>query len=312
MRPFQFQFFILIICIILIRCSSPSINISKGTVQSFDISPDGTSILFTWDFGDKVHLFKSEINGHNPKKLIDSGDKISLYNARFSPSGGKIIFLVSILNSFNSSIWIANNDGNATRQITDTSGIKTEAIFSQNEKRIYFVQANEYGSYSPLVSKAAHDFDIYSLILGDNKVVKLTDLRAYSLSRISEVDSNKLLFAMHTKNRGIFFYKSNDETLDQILVTNDTLSHSSSYSNPIMIDENTVICVSYYALKEINLKTKKEKRILRSNGSQFNIIRYNEKLKRIFFQKKDDLNVIHSINLDGSGLINIPITVKDY
>jgi len=306
------QFFLLIICTLVISCSSPSTKINRGSIQSFDISPDGTSILFTWDSGNKVHLFKSKINGHNPKQLFNSNNQISVYNARFSPSGEKIIFLVSVPKSLNSSIWIANNDGYDTRQITDTSGIKTEAIFSHNEKRIYFVQANEYGSYSPLVGRAAHDFDIYSLTLGENKIIKISDLKAYSLSRISEVDSNKLLLAMHTKNKGIFFYKENDEILNQILVTNDSLSHSSSYSNPIMIDENNIICVSYYVLKGIDLKTKKEKRILRSNGSQFNTIRYNEKLKRIFFQKKDNLNVIHSMNLDGSDLINIPITVKDY
>lgn len=77
----------------------------------------------------------------------------------------------------------------------------------------------------------------------------------------------------------------------------------------VVVDSVNIICSSNYELMRFNTKSKVVKRILESTGSHFKIIRYNEKLGKIFFQKRDDSNNIYSIDINGSNLKKISINV---
>ncbi|KIO79008.1 hypothetical protein TH53_00115 [Pedobacter lusitanus] len=304
------KIYLLSIAIITVTCSNPEISKMKDGLESFDVSPDGKSLIFTWNIGGKSCLFHSDIDGKNPKLLINSDKHISVYRPRFSPDGRKIVFVGGIPDTFNGAIWIANISGDSLKQITDTSGIKTEAVFSNNGESIYFAQANEYASYSPLANRAAHDFDIYSVALNGGEVSKISDLKAYSLANISDVDSNRLILDMKGTESGVFFYEKGKSVLNKVSFKNDSLSYSKGYSNPILINKDNIICASYYVLVDIDMKIQQEKVILPSDNSSIRVIRYNKGLGRLFIQKGDKLNYIHSMNLDGSDLKNIPIFIN--
>lgn len=298
------------VVIFMASCSDPQPGKLKDGLESFDVSPDGKSLIFAWNIGGKASLFQADADGKNPELLIDSSQKISVYRPRFSPDGRKIVFVGGMSDTFNGAIWVANINGDSLRQITDTSGIKTEATFSHDGKSIYFAQANEYAAYSPLANRTAHDFDIYSAALGERKVSKISNLKAYSLANISDIDSNRLLLDLQGKESGIFFYEKSKSVLNKVSIRNDSLSYSKGYSNPILINSDNIICASYYVLVNIDMKSQQEKVILPSDNSGINVIRYHKKSGRLFFKRGDHSNYIYSMNLDGSDLKSIPIFIN--
>lgn len=306
----RLRLILLLVAVFMANCSHPKPSKVQDDLESFDISPDGKSLIFAWNVGGKPCLFQAKSDGRNPKLLVDSSKDIAVYKPRFSPDGRKIVFIGGIPDTFNSALWIVNLNGDSLKQITDTSGIKTEATFSNNGKNIYFAQANEYASYSPLASRAAHDFNIYSVVLSKGEVSKISNLKAYSLANISEVDSNRLILDIQGKESGVFFYEKGKSVLNKVSIKNDSLSYAKGYSNPILISNNNLICTSYYVLVNIDLKNQKEKVILPFDNSSIHNIRYHKKSGRLFFQKGGHSNYIYAMNPDGSGLKNILISIN--
>ncbi|WP_133576468.1 TolB-like translocation protein [Pedobacter metabolipauper] len=200
------------------------------------------------------------------------------------------------------------SDGGNLKQVTDTNSLKMEAIFSNDKKNIYYTRADEYAAYSPIGVAAPHKFDIYKLELNSNKITKITNLKAYSIYYLTDIDSLTMAFNMGDKERGIYFYEKRSEVLNRLVTKNDTLANSTLYSEPAFIDRNHIICNSNYKLVTIHLLSKYEKSILSSDGGQFIALRFNKKLNRIFFMKEDNEFLIRSINVDGTGLkeINVP------
>lgn len=307
----RLRLILLLVAVFMANCSHPEPSKVQDDLESFDISPDGKSLIFAWNIGGKPCLFQAKSDGRNPKLLVDSSKGIAVYKPRFSPDGRKIVFIGGMSGTFNSALWIVNLNGDSLKQITDTSGIKTEATFSHDGKNIYFAQANEYASYSPLTSRAAHDFDIYSVVLSKGEVSKISNLKAYSLANISEVDSNRLILDIKGKESGVFFYEKVKSVLTKVSIKNDSLSYAKGYSNPIFIRNDNLICTSYYLLVNIDMKSQKEKVIIQSDNSPIHNIRYHKKSGRLFFQKGGHSNYIYSMNPEGSDLKGISIFINN-
>ncbi|TDQ08059.1 TolB-like translocation protein [Pedobacter metabolipauper] len=280
----------------------------ENRLDSFDITADGKHIVFSRFFNGKIMLYKANIDGTDIKLLVDTTIDLDCKSPRFSPDGEEIVFIGYAGKSFKSSIWRVSINGDNLKQLTDTNSLKMEAIFSNDKKNIYYTLADEFKAYSPIARAAPHKFDVYSLDLHNNKIAKVTNLKAYSIYHITDVDSLTMVFNMGDKEGGIFFYGKRSGVLNRLVTKNDTLTNSTGYFDPAFIDQNHIICSSYYELVTIDLLSKYEKLILPSNGRQFTARRYNKKLNRIFFMKSDDEYTIQSINLDGTDLkeINIP------
>lgn len=81
------------ITILMANCSdSRSVKKDDDGLKTFDISPDGTSFVFTRTSGGKTRLFRSGVDGKDSKLLIDPATRI--YNPRFSSNGKRIVFVV--------------------------------------------------------------------------------------------------------------------------------------------------------------------------------------------------------------------------
>lgn len=274
-----------------------------NTLNSFDISPNGKHIVFSYAFNSKGSLYKANIDGTEVKLLTDSNSTFFSESPRCSPDGESIVFLRSTPGSLKSSMWLTNINGDNLTQLTDSSNLIMEAVFSKDGQYIYFTRANDYAAYSPIGRKAPH-----SLRLKDNKTSKISNLKAYGLYSISDI-GNQILFNMRGEEEGVFFYKKDGGRLNKVVTVNDTLTNSTGYSNPLMIDTAKLIAASYYQLVSIDLNSKIEALVLPSNGNHFKVVRYNQINDKLYFTKTDGTNSIYSVNLDGSDLRDIPIRI---
>lgn len=279
-------------------CNKDGENMNE--LSSFDISPNGDFIVYSRIKNHKSSLYKAKIDGSDIK-LLASEEKYSFFNPKITLDGQYVFYIGSNEENMRSSIWKFNFD-TGSRKIFEDVGYISEIIFSRYNNNIFYIKAKEYDSYSPIVSRSFHNFDIYSLSDDTEKTKKISSLNAYGISDLQEFDENKFILSQRGvgSENGIFYYSDNFKTeLKKITTTNDTLRNSTGYSNPVVLDNYSLICASYYQLVKIDLNTRLEKTILPSNGYHFKQINYNKKLKKIFFTKRDNTDNLYSIDING-------------
>jgi TolB protein len=84
-----------------------------------------------------------------------------------------------------------NKDGSDIKQITTKDENITEAIFSPDGKKIYFLQSGYYGSYSPIAQAHPHKFDIFSINIDGSDEKKITNYNAYDIRSLSITSDGK-------------------------------------------------------------------------------------------------------------------------
>ena len=71
------------------RCLGPFQDIEDGEVES--VSPDGSTVVFLRTLGRQLWLMGA--NGEMPRKLYDAGDRSYYWNVRWSPDGGRLLYI---------------------------------------------------------------------------------------------------------------------------------------------------------------------------------------------------------------------------
>lgn len=288
-------------------CSNDKQIISLG-IGSFDITPDGKSIIYTFRKSARMLIYKANIDGTQSSLLVGDGVDIQYYNPNCSEDGKKLVFVGSKGGNVNSAVFTCNVDGSNLEKLTPDSALVMETIFSLNGDTVYFTQAGEYKNYSPIASKAPHMFDIYRINLKNKSISKRTNEAAYSMYGLADVDNNRWILNLNME--GCYFYNKDGSGMEKIVIANDTLDNSKSFSDPVIIDEDNILASSYYRLVIVNHRNKTEKLVAPFNGRQIRTIRYNKILNKIFYTLDSDTSSIHSINLDGTGREDITIVAQ--
>ncbi|WP_161987510.1 TolB family protein [Arcticibacter tournemirensis] len=274
------------------------------------LSADGANIVFSWVNNGQASVYQANIDGSEPEILAESEAGISFLNPKVSTSGNKIVFVGFEEGAVNSSVWMINKDGSGMKQLTDNKTIRTEAMFSLSEDSVFFCQANDYKSYSPIGRRAAHSYDIYSLSMANGVVDKITNLASYGLYYITNFSNNEIIFNSIDTEEGLFIFSKSGDSIRRIIPRNKGDRDMLSYSNPVVIDSTLIACSSYYELLLIDLKTGEEKEIGRSPSGEFRSLSFNKGDKRLYFIVSGKKNRVFSINLDGTGLNEIPLDIK--
>lgn len=298
--------------IVFIRCNQNNeqqIGYKNG-LGSFDVNESIDQLLFTFTINGKSSLYKSEIDGSKVKEFIKISDSTLLFRPRYSPDGKKIVFISGQHGHEDSSLWIVNTDGSGLTKLAH--GLITEAVFSFDNDNIYFGKAAVYKNFSPLASRNAHDFDVYCIKLKDRQIKKITNLNAYQLSSIIDVNDNELIIDLFPE--GVFFYKKHGSAeLSKISPTNNKKRNSNSYTRPVAINERSVSLVSYYELISFRLSDNEEKLIFSTHGTnQFGTVRSLRKRNRLIFSYSNNNAVLYSIGLDGKGMEIIKLGIKNW
>lgn len=307
----KFLLIVFALYVFLISCASTEIEPLENGIQNFDVNPNG-GLIVAWTINNVTKLYKSNSAGYYSRVLTteDKNDSTSFFNPKISLDGLKIAFISRQPTELGGSIGLINMDGDSIKQLTDTSHIKLEMIFANDNNKIIFTQANDYTSYSPVGSTAAHNFDVYSIGLDGIGLRRITSLATYSMYGLAELDSNKIVFSDFSQSgRNLYIYDTDKQKSSKIKTLKYSLAGENEYSSPIIISKNKLICLSFSRLTEINLVTNAERQILPALGD-LKFIRFNAKLNKLFFVKTNKNGVIYSINLDGSQLKRHPILIK--
>lgn len=161
-------------------------------ITSISFSDNNQTFIFTYN----NHAYISNIDFTNIKPITQHSTEKHNLNHVLSNDGSKILFIArnSVTSSF---LYIMNSDGSDIQQVTyGKEGTKNiiEAIFSEDDKKIYFLNAGYYGHYSPIASSRPHDFDVYSINIDGSNLTKLTNIKEYELSGLSLDSKNKKLY----------------------------------------------------------------------------------------------------------------------
>jgi dipeptidyl aminopeptidase/acylaminoacyl peptidase len=154
-----------------------------GITSSASISRDDSLICYVNAKGKTKSIYVIDGAGTKVKEIPISNDATP-FNPVFSPDSQQILYLAQTEDSDTpqSALWLVDIDGGNPRCLTPGKQNITEAVFSPDGKRIYFLNAGSYGHYSPIAQSHPHDFDIYSIDITGNDPKQLTDLKAYGLS----------------------------------------------------------------------------------------------------------------------------------
>lgn len=280
---------------------------------SFDISAKDEQIVFSYSKDGVSSIYVIDSDGSNLKMIIGSDDGDSYYNPKYSPDGKKLVFVLNEKGSFNSSLCLSNADGSNLQYLTDDKQIVTEATFSKNGELIYFCKANSYEKYSPIGRKDAHDFDIYSFNLKDKKVSRVSNLKSYGLSNVSDLDDTYLLFHLGAGlDGGMYLYPKDSSVRPKRLIPiNNPRQDASLYYTPIYSESFEIIgFTAPYEIYMMSLKDKKAQLVFSNKGSIniSNIAFFNNHEKMLF--SKVGSSDLFTINLDGTGMQTIPIIIE--
>lgn len=285
-------------------------NTETDEFGSFDMSANDEQVVFSYFKNGVSSIYVVNNDGTNLKKIIGSQNGDKFYNPKYSPDGKKLVFVKNKKGSINSSLCISNADGSNIQYLTDDKHIITEATFSLNGESIYFCMAKVYAKYSPLARKNAHDFDIYSVNLKDKKIIKVSNLKSYRLDNISDFDDTSVLIHIQDEpDGGMYLYAKDNATAPKRLIPIN--NPRNDYYTPIYSDTlKTVGFTTSYEIYIMNVKDKVAKLVFSNVGSYtIRYITFFKNQNKILFSTAGSSNLF-SINIDGTELRTIPITIR--
>ncbi|MBL4707635.1 MAG: hypothetical protein JKY48_04255 [Flavobacteriales bacterium] len=293
-----------------ISCNSQSPQ--SSSISGFDVSVDEESILFSLNQGGDTRILEMNIENGDQTVIKDSEINTFYSNPRYSLDGDAIVFIEYDKKDLqNSLLCIAQSNGANSQYLVEGKGIISEAIFSEFKNELLFCKANEYSKSSPIGVKAAHGYDIYSFNLSNDSITKLSDLNAYSLHQIFEIDTSNILLHLGSGKDGglMLFNKEEPDKLQKIVPkSNPRKEVNDLFDTPIYSKRlNKMAFIAPYQLYIMDMDSK-EASLLFDNrgGAHVDYINFLEKKKKVIFVIKNDPN-FYTINLDGSGLEKIEV-----
>lgn len=193
--------FVIIISVLLYffseRFTRSWIPIDHGFGDTVTLSPDDEKIVFPFYQSGDGALYQANLDGTEVVQLTYPRQNESHVHPRYSRSGEKLLFLSQEKTTENmkQSLYIMSRDGSDLVRLSESKELIIDAIFSEDDKKIYYLGAENYNSEGIGPKEGPVDVDLYSIsITGENKerLTKTESLKKRSLS-ITE-DGKKIGF----------------------------------------------------------------------------------------------------------------------
>ena len=111
----------------------------------------------------------------------------------YSPDGKYLLYLkqptAKTKKSNYADVILYDRQLRTTQQLTTGQQNIRQALFSADGKRVVYIAAGFFGSYSPVGPKTAHELDLHSMTLTGNDHVQHTHLKAYLLGNLALLQS---------------------------------------------------------------------------------------------------------------------------
>lgn len=302
----------------LLILSLLSVNVNgncqiRESLGNFDISPSGEQVIFSYIRNNNSTVYTINTDGSNLKKIIESNGEYFFVSPKYSKDGQKFIYILYKKDSNNGSINMVDIDGRNVEKLTDDNQIITEATFSRDGESIYFCKANEYAAHSPIGVQAPHSLDIYSIGLKDRKITKVSNLKSYGISSISDLDDKFIMMHLDAGPDGglVLLEKENGKKLTRITPVNNPRKLAQVYYIPTYSERfKMIVFIAPYEIFVMSIQDKVAKSVFFNKGRHTinNLCVFKEE-KKILFSTGDDFN-LHTVNFDGSDLREIPINIR--
>jgi TolB protein len=185
----------------------------------FQISPDGSEIVFDSDKNGNRQIFKMGIHGENLKQLTSDYD---CYGAFYSPDGSKILYELydQTTSPLSSDLYLMNIDGTQRTRLTYTDNIIGRHSFSPTGQQIIFEYYSDFG------------YQIYTINVDGSGLNQLTDtLSNKNLFPVYSPDGNKIIFVSYNGDKSDIYMMDSDGT-NKTNLTNDETPKSSPLFSP--------------------------------------------------------------------------------
>src|SRR5690554_709244 len=135
---------------------------SFDEIRGFDISKNDEYLIYSYkDSMSNTFIKRYSFLTKNDSVLIGPKKDLFYINPKYSPDGRKFLFIeYNIENLETSSLCLSDNNGSSVEYLIRGKGIITEAIFSEESDKIFFLMAKNYEVYSPTGIPDSHNYDI--------------------------------------------------------------------------------------------------------------------------------------------------------
>ena len=166
-------------------CAQRAIILSDARVD-----PSALKMAFSAAQAKSFAVYEQSLdpNGKALKISSDAPD-FHCYAPAYSPDGNFLLYLKQPTKTTRKSnyadIILYNRQSQIGKQLTDGKKNIRQALFSPDGKRIVYIEAGFFGSYSPVGPKAAHELDVHSMTLEGTDLIQHSSIKAYSLGDMS-------------------------------------------------------------------------------------------------------------------------------
>lgn len=300
---------LVLVAVIFAFNSCQTINTPMVEIGLFDVSKDDSLVVFSVYHKSGASIYGMSIDGSQLKEVVLATRDSSFFNPKYSHDGKQMLFIGSAhANSDYHDIYIADADGTHRKKLTQNQKNISEAVFSKCADEIYYIQSAEFGKSSPLGKNQLHGTDVYSLKIADGSMKKITDLYAYAIFRVSEIDCEHLLIDVPYTPSGEMnmISKSNPKNLISINPVNDPRKNISFYSELLYSEKYDWFAFQApYEIYTMPLKTKIAKLVTKSD-QQIGSVSFLNKQKKILYTLNNETS-FYMVNFDGTNSVEIKI-----
>lgn len=220
------------------------------------VAPSAQEIAFSAARGEEFSVFEqSLLTNSNAIKVSLEAPGFHCFAPAYSPDGKYLLYLkqpiATTKKSHYSDVILYDRQLRTSRPLTTGQQNIREALFSADGKRVVYVAAGFFGSYSPVGPKAAHELDLHSMTLEGTDHVQHSHIKAYLLGNLAllQAPNTYLLNINHPRLKlmGTYAYSLSDSTDFKLVKDKIADEHHLSYlPNIIASAQKTVV----YSIKD--------------------------------------------------------------
>ncbi|MEQ9309999.1 MAG: hypothetical protein RLN90_11155 [Balneolaceae bacterium] len=293
------QYFSILILLLVLSCTQAD-KIENGIGKQFDYKA-GKFIIsnFIDNVGSLLLIDESDLQ----VTQISSPDFGYDMLPRFSSNGSRVLFLRVLLKD-HEQILEYDLNSKTTELVIDSVKFVTDLAYSSNDSSAYVILAKEFENYSPIAPKGFHKSDLYDINLQSQKLMKLSNVEAYSLHSLYIPNlGNKIYMttvgAKSIDYNGITSFDTYQRKIAPFLIANSPRSPVKDSFQLISLSEEKAIYEAPYEIYEHNLEQNISKLILRTpDNSHFRTIKIDSTENKITFSTSSGNFYHYFINSD--------------
>lgn len=295
-------------CVItLISCGEKKPQ--KG-IANIKLSLDDKTIYFQYFDGTKGSIYMVNVGDSVPKKIIADSFNVSYCFPKVTNNNDKkILFKGTCFNNDTTTIFMFDGDGSNIKRIFSDIGIY-DFYYNSASGEIVYNKYDTVANYSPVASRAAHGYDLYSYSIKEKQIKRLTSFHSYNMNEIEEYKDDSVMFSNFDKVFGIYSVSLHNPSKLHIIVENNELNgYVYWYSNPIYVKRKNMVLFQNSYFNIFKVTNGKVEQIYFSDGKQISSFCVYNTQDRILFTMEDDTN-IYSINFDGTDKRIIKVNLR--